>query len=143
MSVHRHEGAGAPELGQVGGREPPGRRHDRLGHDQVALGEVGRERAADAGRDHQGSRFDAGGAGVEVRGARSGADELERASAVGRPVAAGDTGQAQVAGEAARLEVDGGDNEDAGHTPLAGVEPESFSGRSAVLAASFARSHAA
>ena len=78
-----------------------------------------------------------------MHGARAGADDFERSSALVWPVAGGDTGETQVAGQTARLEVDGGDDENAGHTPLGGVEPEPFSGRSAALAASFARSHAA
>ena len=78
-----------------------------------------------------------------MRGARARADEIERSSTVVWPVVAGDTGETQVTGQTARLEVDGGDDEDAGHTPLGGVEPEPFSARSAALAASFARSHAA
>ncbi len=78
-----------------------------------------------------------------MRSAGTGADQIERASAVVWPVAAGNTGETQVTGETARLEVDGGDYENAGHTPLAGAEPEPFSGRSPDLAASFARSHAA
>ena len=60
-----------------------------------------------------------------------------------RPFASGDAREAQMTGETAGFEVDRGDDEDAGHAPLAGVEPEPFSGRAADLAASFARSHAA
>ena len=105
--------------------------------------EIRRERAADSGRDHERNRFDSGGPRFEMRGARARADEIERSSTVVWPVVAGDTGETQVTGQTARLEVDGGDDENAGHTPLGGVEPEPFSGRSAALAASFARSHAA
>ena len=76
-------------------------------------------------------------------GAGPGAHQLERASAVVWPVAVADTRKTQVAREPARLEVDGGDYDNAGHTPLVGAEPESFPTRSAALAASFARSHAA
>ena len=56
---------------------------------------------------------------------------------------AGDTREAQVAGQAAGFELDGGDDEDAGHAPLEGAPPESFSEWVAAFAASLARSHAA
>ena len=48
-----------------------------------------------------------------------------------------------MAGQAAGFELDGGDDEDAGHAPLEGAPPESFSEWVAAFAASLARSHAA
>ena len=116
----------APEPGQRGGGMTPAvRRQHRLGHDQIALGEVGRERAADAGRDHQRRRLDAGGA--RRRGARRASPTQTISSAPPRKCGqalAGDAVEAQMAGQTARLEIDGGDDEDAGHASLGGVGPE-------------------
>src|SRR4029453_6545546 len=141
-----------------------------LGHDQVALGEVGSERAADAGRDDQRRRRSArargrgrargagpppapgraarrrgrpGPARVEVRGPRAGAEELERAAAEVRPRAPPDALEAELTGQTTGLELNGRDDEDAGHASLSGVRPESFSAWPAAFAASLARSHAA
>src|SRR5262245_49173663 len=134
---------GAPKAGQRRGGVTDGAdAHDGFGHDQVALGEVGSERTADAGRDDQ-CRRRSGRARVEVRGPRAGAEELERAAAEVRPRAPADALEAELTGQTTGLELDGGDDEDAGHASLTGVRPESFSAWPAAFAASLARSHAA
>jgi len=71
--------------------------------------------------------------------ARAGPDahELEGARAEVRVRGAGHAREAQVPGETAGFDVDGGEDDDAGHAPAAGGAPEVF------FAASLARSHAA
>ena len=119
------------------------RAHDDLGHDEIAFDEIRRESAADAGRDDERDRCGAGGPRLEVGGSRARADQLERARPEMRPRARGDRLEAQVPSESAGLEIDGGDDEDAGHASLGRGGPESFSEWIAPFAASLARSHAA
>ena len=118
------------------------RAHDRLGDDQVTLGEIGSERPADAGRDDQ-RRSRAGRARVEMGGARTGAEELKRATAKMRPGTRRDALETELTGQTTGLDLDGGNDEDAGHASLCGVGPESFSAWPAAFAAALARSHAA
>src|SRR5206468_1333245 len=114
-----------------------------IGHAEFAFGEIRRECAVGAGRDHERDRCGAGGPRREVAGARARADQLERARPEMRPRARGDPLEAQVPSESAGLEIDGGDDEDAGHASLGRGGPESFSEWIAPFAASLARSHAA
>src|SRR4029453_9685545 len=114
-----------------------------LGHDEITLGKIGRERPADAGRDHQGRRRRSGDACLQRSGARARADELEGTAAKMRPGAPDDAIEAQVPGQTAGLEIDSGDDEDAGHGSLDGVGPESLAEPDVPFAASLARSQAA
>src|SRR5437667_364509 len=73
----------------------------------------------------------------ETRGARPHTGDLQNPPAIVRPLAAGDGGQPEMAREAARLEVDGGEDEDLLHAPRAESESASAAGRSP-----FRRTHA-
>src|SRR4029077_3197493 len=118
--VDRQESPGAPETGQRrGGVTDRARADDGLGHDQSAFNEIGSKRAADSGRDDQ-RRSRPGRSRVEVRGSRTGAEELESAAAKVRPRAPRDALEAQLAGQTTGLELDGGDAHDAGHAALSG-----------------------
>src|SRR3989442_1013802 len=73
----------------------------------------------------------------ETPGARSHTGDLENPRAVVRPLAAGDGGQPEMARETARLDVDGGEDEDLLHAPRAESDGASAAGRSP-----FRRTHA-
>src|SRR2546425_964166 len=111
--------------------------------DEIAFDEIGRERAADAGRDHERGRYGSGDPRLEVGGPRARADQLERAPPEMRPRTRGNALETQVSSQTAGFEIDGSDDEHAGHASLGGVRPESFPAWSALFAASLARSHAA
>jgi hypothetical protein len=89
-------------------------------HDEVAGGQLGRQSAAGAGGDDEVERPQPVGASAELRGAKPDAGDLESAPREVGPGRSGNPGEAQVTCQPARLDVDGGKDDDPRHTPDVG-----------------------
>ncbi len=88
---------------------------DALGHDERAERELGRERAARAGGDDERGAREARRALGEGGGAEPDTGELDAAGAEVGKGRAGDGGEAEMAREPARLELDGGEDQQRPH----------------------------
>jgi hypothetical protein len=114
--IGREQRAVAPGPAEAGGRPAPAIRPEhRLGDDERADGQLRRQRAADAGRHDGRGRRERAPARLQLAGADTDGDDLERPAGEMGPGAAGGGGEAQMTREGPRFEIDAREDQQAGH----------------------------